>query len=89
MSTPTATRAHPYLERLAEKVIVFDGATGTWLQEHDLTADDFGGAELEGCNEILVETRPELIVQMHREVPRSRCRRGGDQQLRVLRRALG
>ncbi len=58
---------HPYLRRLAEKVIIFDGATGTWLQEHDLTEDDFGGPEFEGCNEILVDTRPELIAQMHRE----------------------
>ena len=58
---------HPYLKRLTEKVIVFDGATGTWLQQHDLTAEDFGGPQFEGCNELLVDTRPELVAQMHRE----------------------
>ena len=57
----------PYLDLVAEKVVIFDGATGTWLQEQDLTADDFGGEEFEGCNDILVDTRPELIAQMHRE----------------------
>jgi 5-methyltetrahydrofolate--homocysteine methyltransferase len=56
-----------YLDVVRERVLVFDGATGTWLQEQGLTADDFGGPELEGCNEILVDTRPELIGQMHRE----------------------
>ena len=48
-------------------VLVYDGATGTWLQGRDLTADDFGGPALEGCNEILVQTRPELIGEMHRD----------------------
>ena len=56
-----------YLDVVQQKVVLFDGATGTWLQGHDLTADDFGGPALEGCNEILVDTRPQLIEQMHRE----------------------
>jgi len=56
-----------YLETIARKVLVYDGATGTWLQEQHLTEDDFGGPDLEGCNEILVDTRPELIRQMHSE----------------------
>ncbi len=47
-------------------VIVFDGATGTSLQQLDLTADDFGGADLEGCNENLVKTRPDAVQAVHR-----------------------
>ena len=44
----------PYLAALDERVLIYDGATGTNLQFQELTADDFGGAALEGCNEILV-----------------------------------
>ncbi|MCP9833163.1 MULTISPECIES: methionine synthase [unclassified Cyanobium] len=47
-------------------VLVFDGATGTSLQEMDLTAEDFGGAALEGCNENLVFTRPDAVQAVHR-----------------------
>jgi 5-methyltetrahydrofolate--homocysteine methyltransferase len=54
-----------YLDVVRDRVLVYDGATGTWLQEQGLTADDFGGEALEGCNEILVDTRPELIHRMH------------------------
>ena len=66
---PDATRssAPSYLEVVRNKVVIFDGATGTWLQERDLTADDFGGPDLEGCTDILVDTRPDLIRQMHSE----------------------
>ena len=41
---------------------MFDGAFGTWVQGQDLGPDDFGGAALEGCNENLVLTRPDLIA---------------------------
>jgi 5-methyltetrahydrofolate--homocysteine methyltransferase len=54
-----------YLDRLQEKVIVFDGATGSNLQMCNLTADDFGGPDLEGCNEVLVATRPDVMAQLH------------------------
>ena len=64
MATPPPSS---YLDVIRDRVLVYDGATGTWLQEQDLTADDFGGEALEGCNEILVDTRPELIRQMHSE----------------------
>ena len=47
-----------FLATLAERVLVFDGAFGTWVQAQDLGPDDFGGAALEGCNEHLVLTRP-------------------------------
>ncbi|AKF80427.1 5-methyltetrahydrofolate--homocysteine methyltransferase [Myxococcus fulvus 124B02] len=50
---------------MRERVLVLDGAMGTLLQQHDLKAADFGGAEFEGCNENLVLTRPELIRDIH------------------------
>src|SRR3989475_12078705 len=50
---------------LAERILVLDGATGTYLQGRDLTAADFGGAEYEGCNEHLVLTRPDVVRDMH------------------------
>jgi 5-methyltetrahydrofolate--homocysteine methyltransferase len=54
-----------YLEAVNERVIVFDGAFGTFVQGLDLGADDFGGASLEGCNEMLCLTRPDVIRSMH------------------------
>jgi 5-methyltetrahydrofolate--homocysteine methyltransferase len=50
---------------MRERVLVLDGAMGTLLQNHDLKAADFGGAEYEGCNENLVLTRPELVESIH------------------------
>jgi 5-methyltetrahydrofolate--homocysteine methyltransferase len=55
-----------YLQAASERVLVFDGAMGTNLQLANLTADDFGGPELEGCNELLVTSRPEAIDRVHR-----------------------
>ncbi|MEN3314078.1 MAG: 5-methyltetrahydrofolate--homocysteine methyltransferase [Acidimicrobiaceae bacterium] len=55
-----------YLQAVNERVVIYDGATGTNLQVRELTADDFGGAALEGCNEILVDTRPDVIADLHR-----------------------
>jgi 5-methyltetrahydrofolate--homocysteine methyltransferase len=46
---------------LASRVLVLDGATGTALQAAHLTAADFGGPELEGCNEYLCITRPDVV----------------------------
>src|SRR4051794_7990943 len=74
MSDPRGTAApvgsgavHPFLDALQERVLVLDGAFGTWMQGHDLGPDDFGGEALEGCNEQLVTTRPDLVAQMHDE----------------------
>lgn len=47
-------------------VLVFDGAMGTSLQTQNLTAEDFGGAQYEGCNEYLVHTKPEAVEKVHR-----------------------
>jgi len=55
----------PYLRAVDEKVIVFDGAFGTHMLDLALTADDFGGPDFEGCNELLVATRPDVIAGMH------------------------
>src|SRR3954453_7636434 len=55
----------PYLDAARERVLIYDGAFGTYMQQQGLTSDDFGGPELEGCNEILVLTRPDLIAGMH------------------------
>ncbi len=54
-----------YARLIQEQIVIFDGATGTNLQLRELTADDFGGEHLEGCNEILVRTKPEVIEQLH------------------------
>ena len=55
-----------YLDALAAGVVVFDGATGTNLQTIGLTADDFGSPFLEGCNELLNVTRPDVVRELHR-----------------------
>ena len=51
---------------LEQRILVLDGATGTAFQAADLGPDDFGGEELEGCNEILVDTRPDVVRDVHR-----------------------
>src|ERR1700728_239271 len=53
-------------EALVNRILVLDGAMGTMLQQRQLTAADFGGAALEGCNENLVLTRPDVIRDVHR-----------------------
>ncbi|MGB9180024.1 MAG: methionine synthase [Pyrinomonadaceae bacterium] len=54
-----------FLETLKERIVVFDGAMGTNIQLQDLTADDFGGPQLEGCNEYLLVSKPEAIEKVH------------------------
>ena len=54
-------------ELLAERILVLDGAMGTMLQQRELTAADFGGTALEGCNENLVRTRPDVVLDIHRK----------------------
>ncbi|RDI67173.1 methionine synthase [Nocardia pseudobrasiliensis] len=52
------------LDTLSRRVLIGDGAMGTMLQAADLTLDDFRG--LEGCNEILNDTRPDVLRHIHR-----------------------
>ncbi len=54
-------------ELLSERILVLDGAMGTMLQQRSLTAEDFGGTALEGCNENLVRTRPDVVLDIHRK----------------------
>jgi 5-methyltetrahydrofolate--homocysteine methyltransferase len=54
-------------ELLGQRILVLDGAMGTMLQQCNLTAEDFGGTALEGCNENLVRTRPDVVLDIHRK----------------------
>src|SRR5215470_16406051 len=54
-------------ELLGQRVLVLDGAMGTMLQQRQLHAADFGGTALEGCNENLVRTRPDVLLDIHRK----------------------
>jgi len=65
MSTSSLSGVSTYLDAVRARVVIYDGATGTNLQTRDLTADDFGGPALEGCNEILVVTRPDVVADLH------------------------
>jgi 5-methyltetrahydrofolate--homocysteine methyltransferase len=51
---------------LAERILVLDGAMGTMLQAAGLGAADFGGPALDGCNEHLNLTRPDVVRGVHR-----------------------
>jgi len=59
------TTPDSFLNAVRERVVVYDGATGTNLQLRDLGPDDFGGPALEGCNEMLVVTRPDVVAELH------------------------
>src|SRR5207249_11992843 len=54
---------------LAERILVLDRATGTYLQARDLGPADFGGEAYEGCNEHLLLTRPDAVPDMHEGYP--------------------
>src|ERR1700716_4157007 len=54
-------------ELLAQRILVLEGALGPMLQQCNLTPADFGGASLEGCNENLVRTRPDVVLDIHRK----------------------
>jgi 5-methyltetrahydrofolate--homocysteine methyltransferase len=62
-----AESANALRELLNQRILVLDGAMGTMLQQRELTAADFGGAALEGCNENLVRTRPDVVLDIHRK----------------------
>src|SRR5258708_6817934 len=54
-----------FLETLAQRVFIYDGAMGTNIQRYQLTAQDYGGQATEGCNEYLVLTKPSVIEEIH------------------------
>ncbi len=55
-----------YLDALAQKVLVFDGAMGTSLQKQNLIPEHFGGEQFNGCNDYLVISYPESVEKVHR-----------------------
>src|ERR1017187_6031733 len=65
MTTPSERR-RALDDILEQRVLVLDGAMGTMLQQRNLTAADFGGPALEGCNESLNRTRPDVVLAIHR-----------------------
>jgi 5-methyltetrahydrofolate--homocysteine methyltransferase len=58
-------RAQALRGELARRILVLDGAMGTMIQAAGLTAADFGGTDLEGCNEHLNVSRPDVIRAIH------------------------
>lgn len=70
---PDTASTSPYLAALADRVLVFDGAMGTSIQRYDLSASDFGGEKLEGCNDYLVITRPDVIEEIHASYMAAGC----------------
>lgn len=54
-------------QQMKQKILIMDGAMGTMLQQANLTADDFGGEEYDGCNEYLNITAPDVIETIHLE----------------------
>ncbi|MFD0419263.1 methionine synthase [Streptomyces sp. NPDC127108] len=65
VDTSAGNRADALREALATRVVVADGAMGTMLQAQDPSLEDF--QNLEGCNEILNITRPDIVASVHRE----------------------
>ncbi|HCI80747.1 MAG TPA: methionine synthase, partial [Ktedonobacter sp.] len=55
-----------FLDALAQRVLIYDGAMGTNIQRYQLTAEDYGGQATEGCNEYLVITKPSVIEEIQR-----------------------
>ncbi|MGH7247492.1 MAG: homocysteine S-methyltransferase family protein, partial [Pseudomonadota bacterium] len=60
-----ANRIKLLKQLLAERILVLDGAFGTFILGHNLSTEDYGGTILEGCPENIVRTRPNLIREMH------------------------
>lgn len=54
-----------YVDAVKNHVLIYDGAMGTNIQRYNLTAEDFGGEKLNGCNDYLVITRPDVIAEIH------------------------
>jgi 5-methyltetrahydrofolate--homocysteine methyltransferase len=66
-------RAQSLIEALDRRILVLDGAMGTAIQGKNLTAADFGSDDLEGCNENLIFTRPDIIEAIHLDYLRAGC----------------
>lgn len=66
-------RKKELLQAADSRILVLDGAMGTAIQNRNLGPDDFGGPDLEGCNEYLVITRPQVITDIHEEYLHAGC----------------
>ena len=55
-----------YLDALQQRVLIFDGAMGTSLQALELTTEQFGGEQYNGCIDYLVLSYPQAVEQVHR-----------------------
>ena len=62
-----------YLNRKEKPIIIFDGGTGTSFQNLNLTAENFGSNELDGCNEHLVLSSPNVVEQVHNSFLEAGC----------------
>ena len=62
-----------YLNRDDKPIIIFDGGTGTSFQNLNLSSHHFGGDELEGCNENLVLTSPNIVEKVHNSFLEAGC----------------
>lgn len=60
-----------FLKAVNERVVVYDGAMGTNIQFRNPTVDDYWGKE--GCNELLVLSRPDIIADIHADFFRVGC----------------
>src|SRR6266436_6669262 len=54
-----------FLDTLTHRVLIYDGAMGTNIQDYQLSAEDYGGQATEGCNEYLLLTKPSVIEEIH------------------------
>ena len=62
-----------HLKRNDNPIIIFDGGTGTSFQNMNLSSDDFGGEDLEGCNEYLVLSKPDAVKEVHNSFLEAGC----------------
>ena len=56
---------HLIEQQLEKRILIIDGAMGTMIQNADLSPEDFGGEEFDGCNEYLNIVRPDIIEDVH------------------------
>jgi 5-methyltetrahydrofolate--homocysteine methyltransferase len=64
-SNHTTSSYSRFLAELQRRVIIYDGAMGTNIQNYHLGPTDYGGERTEGCNEYLIITRPDVIEEIH------------------------
>ncbi|KKB39453.1 methionine synthase [Bacillus thermotolerans] len=60
------SKQHPIEKELEKRILFLDGAMGTMLQQANLTEEDFGGEQYDGCNEYLNITAPHVLEHIHR-----------------------